>query len=163
MKTLKVKSVLLTLTIILFFSVLFTSCAKNDVADVVTVLMSDKMSHVTASLTAPADVYDKGDEYLSDYLAAASEELTIKLSNNYIAALALQEAGKIDEVIKNELYGFHFSDVDLSKYLPDTEVSKIQADFITDISYLQSAKEAGTGCWRICPWTDSKWESWYLC
>lgn len=163
MKTLKIKSVLLTPIIVLFISALFTSCEQDDVADVVTVLIENETSRITASLTTPADVYDKGDKYLSDYLAMASEELIVKLSNNHIAALALEEAGKIDEVIKNELYGFHFSDVDLSKYLSDIEVSKVQAGFITDISPLQKAKETGTGCWRICPWTESKWESWYLC
>lgn len=163
MKTLKIKSVLLNLIIVLFISILITSCEQNDVADVVTGLMEDEMLDVTASLTAPADVYDKGDDHLSDYLAVAPKELVVKLSNNYIVASVLKEADKIDEVINNEVYGFHFSDVDLSKYLSDIEANKVQANLITNISSLEKAKESGTGCWRICPWTDSSSECWYLC
>lgn len=156
MKTLKVKSIFFSLLAVLAVSVLLVSCEQNTITDSIA---DEATLKVTATLTAPADVYDKGDEYLSNYFATASEDLLIKLSNNYIVAKALEGAGQISQVVENEAYGFHFSDVDLSKYLSDTQISEVQANLSTNTLSTQNVElRCGWNCY-----SSYEWNGWCQC
>lgn len=158
MKTLKVKSILFGLMTILALSVLLVSC-EQDITETINDSTTNE-SLITASLTPPADVYDRGDDYMSEYLSNASEELIIKLHNNYIVANVLDTETALD-VIKNEPYGFHYSEINLSKYLSDNEVSLIQSNFVTDISNADNnnALKCPWGQWRVCGWFNC-WHCW---
>lgn len=146
----------------LFTTLIFlVSCEQNSLLET-----EEEVSNInintSASLLAPADIYDKGDEYLSNYLSTASEKLILKLHNNYIIAVALDKAAIINRVIENEPYGFHFSDIDLSKYLSNSEVEIIKANLATNFSSNQNVelRHCWGGSWECEEFPPYGWHCW---
>jgi len=142
MKNLKLG--LFSLLAILAVSVFLTSCEQEDIT------LNDQIEQVTQlehsnGILLPQDVVSQGEEAVNAYVASLTNEEVTEHANDYIIMNFLKEKGDLAQVDEELQTVGSFSDVDLSNYLSDEEVSELNKQIIP----VQSSQINERGCWAV--------------
>lgn len=103
-----------------------SSCGEGDIMDNRKGLVSSESDVETMQLREgyliPNSIANKGDEFITQYMAEASDETLALFSKDFLVARYLQDIDRLNEVGDAQEGAFHFSELDFSMYLSNLEI-----------------------------------------